>query len=259
MKEPPPKPVVVEIPKRCRCPGSSSERAVPTAVAVRHAAPVSHSQRASDVIRRGESQGHRGADARRLHQRHHDLTTTPPGRCSRFTPRPSTSPTSSCSPASTSLASRPPATTSGGSSRGRRRRRAGPSSSTSTFKPTRPDLETTLGAQHRSPLVHPRAALLRRHVHGCRRLALSRKTTPPSWRRGSSSRPLDRQRHPDWRDRRQAELQLRRRRRQRPPAMGPHAGLRRRAQDLHPFPRSDARSRSTRSLRRSRAPATRSS
>ncbi len=51
VKEQPPKPVVVEIPKVMPMPGQLKRGAVPMAVAVRHTPPASHSRRASDVIR----------------------------------------------------------------------------------------------------------------------------------------------------------------------------------------------------------------
>jgi type IV secretion system protein TrbG len=51
VKEEPPRPVVVEIPRPVAVPGQLKRSAVPISVAIRHTPPPPHARRASDVIR----------------------------------------------------------------------------------------------------------------------------------------------------------------------------------------------------------------
>ena len=250
VKEEPPKPVVVEIPKPVPVPGQLKRGAVPISAAIRRTAPLPHARRAVGRHPRGQSQGHRGADRRRLLQRDHDLRLRAGALFTRSTRRPSSSPTSSSSPASTSSASRPPATTSAGSSRAAPRRPAASSSSTSTSSrrgPTsRPRWRSTpIGARTSSsctptttrtwpasPGATRRTKLAQLETSLEQQQALAATTTPTAVTVDKLNFNYGVAGH------------------ERPPAVGADPGLRRRPQDVHPVSRSDARSRGARALRR---------
>ena len=198
---------------------SRSAEPFPISVAVRHGAGTA-SRAPSDVIREANRKATEGPNAAEYDQRDHDLRLLAGDAVPDLHRSRATSPTCSSSPASTSSGSPPPATASGGSSRAAARRLGGTEQQHIYIKPTRPDLHTTLAVNtdRRSYILELRSA-----------------TTTPIWpaspgatRKTSRAARGDdgaaagprRQRHRDGRQRRQAELPLRRRRHQRPAAVG---------------------------------------